>query len=152
MSRPLSRLAPHAPHGAVTGAALRGWMVWALMAALCFASTLGLVHRTVHGLPAAASAQAAAASFDGAAAVPGAKAVATPSAPASALAALFGLHSAGHAECRLYDQLAHGAAVPSVPPVVLPVVLPPARFVYCLGEALARWVALFDARGPPLSR
>jgi len=149
MSRALSRLAMHPPHGAVKGAAWRNATVWALMLALYFASTLGLVHRTVHGLPAAPPGLAA--SFDGGS-VSHAQAAATPSAATSTLAALFGLHTAGHAECRLYDQLAHGAAAPSVPLVVLPMVLPPARFVYCLGEALARWVALFDARGPPLSR
>lgn len=68
-----------------------------------------------------------------------------------------GLHAlfAGHhsdADCRLYDQLAHGSAMPSVPFVALPIFLPTATFAWFEGEVLARWVTLFDARGPPLSR
>ncbi|RYZ06719.1 MAG: hypothetical protein EOO24_11490, partial [Comamonadaceae bacterium] len=66
------------------------------------------------------------------------------------LAKLFGFH--GDAECRLYDQLSGAAAVLGVPLVVLPVVLPTARFAFFEGEYLARWVALFDARGPPPTR
>jgi hypothetical protein len=36
--------------------------------------------------------------------------------------------------------------------VVLPALLPAAVFLYLEGEVLARWVALFDARGPPSAR
>ena len=36
--------------------------------------------------------------------------------------------------------------------LVLPLVLPTAAFHFFEGEVLARWVALFDARGPPLPR
>jgi hypothetical protein len=39
-----------------------------------------------------------------------------------------------------------------VPLVVLPVLLPIGHFRYLQGEAIARWVALFDARGPPSTR
>ena len=67
------------------------------------------------------------------------------------VAALFG-HHGGTDDCRLYDQLAGGFAVPSVPIVTLPIALPTARFHFFLGEAIARWVALFDARGPPATR
>ena len=66
------------------------------------------------------------------------------------LASLFGAHT--DAECRLYDQLAHGASAPTVPAVVLPMLLPSATFAYLQGEAIARWIALFDARGPPSTR
>jgi len=152
------RLASRAPQ--------RAALVWALLAALWFASTLGLVHRTLHGLPAATAVTAVTAAVapsgttgadaGGARIGEGARGTAQ-AAPAEAnhaslLATLFGQHSAGGAECRLYDQLAHGAAAPCVPLVVLPMVLPQATFDYFLGEALVRWVALFDARGPPVSR
>jgi len=66
------------------------------------------------------------------------------------LAALFGQHS--DAECRLYDQLSHGASAPCVPLVVLPLLLPTTTFAYLEGEALARWVLLLRARGPPFTR
>lgn len=69
---------------------------------------------------------------------------------AALLSALFGDHV--DADCRLYDQLAGAAAVLSVPLMALPVVLPTARLAFFEGEYLARWVALFDARGPPPTR
>jgi hypothetical protein len=56
------------------------------------------------------------------------------------------------AQCRLYDQLAHGASAPGVPLVVLPMLLPAATFAFLQGEAVARWVSLFEARGPPAIR
>ena len=118
----------------------------ALAVALWLASTLGLMHRVVHlpgGSPAAQLQQAA----------PVASVASVASAQAHdhrGLLALFGVHA--DADCRLYDQLAGGAAALSVPLVVLPIALPMARFHYFLGEALARWISLFDARGPPLTR
>jgi hypothetical protein len=66
------------------------------------------------------------------------------------LHALFGDKT--DAECRLYDRLAHGFSAPGVPLVVLPMVLPSATFAYLQGEAVARWIVLFDARGPPSTR
>ena len=106
--------------------------------ALWAATTLGLLHGTLHG--AAASAHADAATV----------AVAGKAAASRGLTALFGVHT--EAECRLYDQLSHGAAAPCVPPVFLPVLLPAASFVWLEGEVFARWIALFDARGPPSTR
>lgn len=114
-----------------------------LTLALWFASTLGLVHGVVH--------------------TPG---LAHKSAPTSAVpvvkhthksffgsvTALFTDHHEGDAQCRLYDQLSHGPAAVSVPSIALPLVLPTATFDYFQGEALARWVALFQARGPPSPR
>ena len=120
-----------------------------LMVALWFAGTLGLVHSTLHapGLAhahaladAQAQAQAKTVNPDGA------HAHAAP----RGIAGLFGDHS--DAECRLYDQLSHGSGALGVPTVVLPVLLPTATFAYLQGEAIARWVALFDARGPPSTR
>ena len=107
-----------------------------LAVALWLAGTLGLMHRSLHvpGLPAAAQ-QAAQAVHKHA---------------GHQLASLFGDHN--EAECRLYDQLSHGASAPGVPLVVLPMLLPAATFAYLKGEAIARWVALFDARGPPSTR
>ena len=115
----------------------------ALVVALWVAGTLGLVHRSVHvpGMPHAVAAQ-----------------------PAADVESAYGHHDHGSwvltlfgqhhedADCRLYDQLAHGPAALGVPMMMLPLVLPVAVFDYLEGQALARWVALFDARGPPSSR
>ncbi len=107
--------------------------VFALALALWFASTLGFVHRTLHlhnhnHKPAAVAVKSHGGGLDG----------------------LFGSHT--DADCRLYDQLASGSAAPSVPLLVLPIAMPMAQFHYFLGEAIARWVVLFDARGPPATR
>ena len=111
----------------------------ALAVALWVAGTLGLVHRTVHvpGAPHATVQQASA--------------TARTHSHGNWIAALFGQHHED-ADCRLYDQLAHGPAALGVPMMVLPLVLPVAVFDFLEGQALARWVALFDARGPPSSR
>ena len=113
-------------------------LVVALAFALWFAGTMGLMHRSLHvpGLPAAAAAATAQ--------------VEHRHDTGHTLASLFGVHN--DADCRLYDQLAHGTGVPGVPLVVLPMLLPAATFAYLQGEAIARWVALFDARGPPSTR
>ncbi|NQW93403.1 MAG: hypothetical protein HQ446_05140 [Polaromonas sp.] len=66
------------------------------------------------------------------------------------LSALFSLHEEA-SDCRLYDQASHDGALVSVMPLVLPVVPPPFSVAIFQGEALARWAALFDARGPPLT-
>ena len=121
----------------------------ALAVALWFAGTLGLMHSTLHvpglvhahtGAHALADATAQSAHPDGA----------HGHAVARGLAGLFGNHS--NAECRLYDQLSHGSGALGVPMMVLPVLMPSATFAYLQGEAIARWVALFDARGPPSTR
>ena len=113
-------------------------MLCVLAFALWAATTLGLLHGTLHGAEASAHADAATG------------AVAGKAAASRGLSALFGVHT--EAECRLYDQLSHGAAAPVVPPVFLPVLLPAASFVWLEGEVFARWIALFDARGPPSTR
>ena len=66
------------------------------------------------------------------------------------LAHLFSSHSSS-ADCRLYDQLTDGHSMPAVVLLALPVVLPSLAVGIFQGEALARWAALFDARGPPLT-
>jgi hypothetical protein len=109
-----------------------------LVLALWLATTLGLLHRAVHGQ--VGPQQHAGASHE-----------ASPQAHAPhGLFAFFGDHT--DAECRLYDQLSHGPAALCVPPVFLPVTLPAATFAWLEGEALVRWVALFEARGPPSAR
>lgn len=63
---------------------------------------------------------------------------------------LFSSHSSD-SDCRLFDQLSAGHAMPALAPLVPPVVLPSLAVAIFAGEALARWAALFDARGPPLT-
>lgn len=131
-------------------------LILALAVALWLASTLGLVHRTLHvpGLNPPATLQSA---------TPASLADVAASAVVDSivkreplrhaphgLAVLFGDHS--DADCRLYDQLAHGTAMPAVPFVALPVSLPAATFAWLQGEIFARWVALLRARGPPSAR
>jgi hypothetical protein len=67
------------------------------------------------------------------------------------LFALFGPHS--DAECDAYDQLSSAPAALGVPLLIVPAA-PPSAAVLARreGAALARWVALFDARGPPAFR
>ncbi|MFT4265819.1 MAG: hypothetical protein QM586_01140 [Xenophilus sp.] len=121
--------------------ACAGAWAWLLALTLVLASSLGQIHRVLHDHPAHAAAAGQAAGT-----------------PAQAdkevhgLLALFAGHHDGDLQCRLYDQAAHGSALPSVAAVLLPVVLPTAVFDFMQGEALARWVLLFDARGPPAAR
>jgi hypothetical protein len=115
-------------------------ILFALAFALWIAGTLGVMHRSLHvpGLTEAASATGITAQAQG------------DVHKHHGLGSLFGEHT--DAECRLYDQLGDGSATPNVPLVVLPILLPAATFAWLQGEAIARWVALFDARGPPSSR
>ena len=118
--------------------ALRRALIVLLLPALLLAQQLGLLHGIAHGL---AHASQQALSHSSTAAVVQDK---------SPLAGLFQGHDDG--TCRLYDQLSHGDAAACVP-TVLPALLPPALLVRQLhGLALARWAALFDARGPPAFR
>jgi hypothetical protein len=56
------------------------------------------------------------------------------------------------ADCRLYDQSSHFDLMPDVPVLALPLVLQPFVFSVLPGLAVARWHALFEARGPPSVR
>ena len=98
--------------------------VWLLALALIGAQALGFAHRALHG-PVTAS--------------------------ASAGADLFADHE-GQATCPLYDQLSGTAITPAVPVVCVPAIPPFFVLAFAQGEALARWAALFDARGPPSLR
>ena len=66
------------------------------------------------------------------------------------LVSLFSLHS-DVSDCRLFDQASHDGGLAMAVKSALPVVLPPLTVAIFQGEALARWAALFDARGPPLT-
>lgn len=66
------------------------------------------------------------------------------------IAALFSAHS-DDSSCRLFDPLQHEGLL-MLPALLLPSVLA-ARFIdFSKGECLARWAALYDARGPPFLR
>lgn len=129
---PTARQVPSRPSRAI---------LFALAFALWIAGTLGVMHRSLHvpGLTEAAATTGTTAQAQG-----------DVHKHTQGLGSLFGEHT--DAECRLYDQLQHGSAAPGVPLVVLPMLLPSATFAYLQGEAIARWIALFDARGPPSSR
>ena len=113
-----------------------------LAAALLLAQTLGMLHGVVHNSvsePAHLHSYTHADNHaDGAAHED------------SVLASIFSGHD-GEKDCRLYDQASHGGMLSLVVALVLPVVLPPFGVAIFEGEALARWAALFDARGPPLT-
>ena len=118
-----------------------------LLLAVWLASTLGLVHATLHvpGEQARALAGAREVLAETGRVQP------SDAAPRHGwIYALFGDKT--DAQCRLYDQLAHGSSAPGVPLVVLPMLLPAATFAFLEGEAVARWVSLFEARGPPSIR
>ena len=63
---------------------------------------------------------------------------------------LFSSHGST-ADCRLYDHLSDGQSLPLLFAAPLPIVLPSRLVAIFAGDALARWAALFDARGPPLT-
>ena len=72
--------------------------------------------------------------------------------PKTWLGSLFSSHT-GNADCRLYDQASHGIAVIRVAALILPEVLQSAATLVCQSKTpRGSYVALFDARGPPLMR
>ncbi len=115
---------------------LRRRVLWVLLFALIAAQTLGLVHRAAHSpqlLHATSSAH-------------------TNNTLATGwVKSLFSAHE-GEAGCRLFDQLNASGMLPSLPALSLPAVLPHYFLRWYQSQALARWVALFDARGPPSLR
>lgn len=119
----------------------------ALVFAVCFASTLGQLHRAVHGVPAGraivqAGVKSAFGEIQGSAK--------TERHASGLLALLFDDgHSAG--DCLLYDQLSSGPAACGFFTLDLPILMSTAALARREGQALSRWVALFDARGPPLA-
>ena len=119
----------------------RRGLLWLVLFALIAAQTLGLMHRVFHHAGADV-----AATFVAERAIQQADA----SQPRGWLASLFSSHE--DSSCPLYDQLGQGGMI-TVPPAV-PLPLVPSAFVllWFQGEVLARWAALFDARGPPSIR
>ena len=121
---------------------LAGVMAWVLACTLLLAQTLGLMHGVVH-VP-SAHVHSSGHEHDHADA-------ADADHGTGWLASLFSLHD-GDSDCRLFDQASHGSTVPALVAVVFPMVLSSFVFDISRGETLARWAALFDARGPPLTR
>lgn len=118
---------------------------WGYLAlVLLLAPLLGLMHGVVHGagdLPQAAhkQTQAQAAEAGGQAHGHG------------WVDALFSAHTQA-SDCRVFDQLCHNGAPPALPLLALPMALSLFVFHFLQGEVLARWAALFEARGPPPAR
>lgn len=114
-----------------------------LAAVLVMTQTLGVIHGITHGASGSslhAHDQGHDHDHDGVDA----------SAPGDFLTALFSSHQEA-SDCRLFDQVSHDGALITATPFALPVVPPPLTVAIFQGEALARWAALFDARGPPLT-
>ena len=63
---------------------------------------------------------------------------------------LFSSHG-NASDCRLYDHLSDGQAGTLILAAPLPIVSPSLLVAIFAGDAIARWSALFDARGPPLA-
>ena len=140
-------------------------LVLLLSAALVMAQMLGAVHSTAHG-PAAslihASGQAADDDHEhghghGHGHEPNdahkqdkLQNKATASSSSQFVISLFSSHQTA-SDCSLYDLASPGGALLAVAHIALPAVLPPMAVAIFQGEALARWAALFDARGPPLT-
>ena len=118
-----------------------------LAGTLLLAQTLGLMHGVVHGVMHGPQAQGHSRGHhahdhpDAAQAEHG----------AGWLASLFSSHE-GDSDCRLFDQASHGSAAPCIASPSLPVAPSASVLDLSRSEALARWAALFDARGPPLTR
>lgn len=129
-----------------------GALVWLLAGALLLAQLLGLMHGVVHSPQAHVHAHSHVHN-DGHQHQQehAALAHAEEEGDGGWLASLFSSHD-GDSDCRLFDQASHGQAAPSLPMLSLPLVLSSVAFDISRGEALARWAALFDARGPPSTR
>jgi hypothetical protein len=129
-----------------------------LVLALLLAQWLGLVHRGVHGFAPAHGdgAHGAAAQARQHAAPAGFTLQAQDRhaqdehADGRGWSGLFP-HDDGDTECRLFDAASHDGAPPPV--ITLPLNIPAAAVLAMrAGEALARWAAMFQARGPPRIR
>ena len=120
------------------------WLLMGYLACtLLLAQTLGLMHGVVHEAGNERHAQAPSADHshsygDGS------------THPGDWLESLFSSHDGG-ADCRLFDQASHGSAAPTLAQSSLPTLPPSVAVAIFQGETLARWAALFDARGPPLT-
>lgn len=119
---------------------VHGWLfwlvLWVMATSLLLSQSLGQLHSVKHGGQAtvvlAASEQATQKIHH----------------PGGFLDQLFSSHGSA-SDCRLYDHLSGGQAMPLMLAASLPIVLPSLLVAIFAGDALARWAALFDARGPP---
>jgi hypothetical protein len=123
-------------------------LAWLLAAVLVLTQTLSLVHGIEHGKTHSAVAHHH--HHDGKDCETHHHHGATALSAQSFLADLFDSHQQ-ESDCRLYDQASHDGGLVAVMQLLLPVVPPPFSVAIFQGEALARWAALFDARGPPLT-
>lgn len=122
--------------------ALRRGLLWTLLWALLLAPTLGYMHRVVHGPQVVIGHERAAQHGHG---------EAGDCDHGSWLAGLFAAHE-DEGSCRLFDQVSHSDALAGLPVLVLPLVLCTFLLRRFQGNAVARWAASFDARGPPVLR
>lgn len=131
--------------GARTGASLAVMLV--------LASLLGMLHAVGH--PAERLlAQSTRVSADRFAAIRGSLtqsvALRTGDAAAPSWLDLLFDHQANDRDCLIFDQLCHGPGAPAAAMLALGFALPTAAALMTLqGETIARWSALFQARGPP---
>ena len=65
--------------------------------------------------------------------------------------ALFADHESA-ADCLVFDQLCHADALHFLPLPALPTTLTSVVLVTLAGDFIARWAALYQARGPPSAR
>jgi hypothetical protein len=113
----------------------------ALLLALVLAQTLGWMHRVLHGSGLEGGQHAFSAAVEPAQ---------DEGAHDHGVHDLFGSHEEP-TDCRLFDVLGQpGCATP--PLLVLPVLVPAAQLAHTQADFVARWAALFDARGPPHPR
>ena len=115
-----------------------GWTVLVMVLALVLAPALGLVHGVLHGDRVHHTHQHIHHAD-----------VHTHDDHAAGLEQLFADHSEA-TDCRVYDQQSHADLAPGIPMLVLPYVPIGFTLRHPAGEALARFAALFEARGPPL--
>ena len=114
--------------------------VLVLLAAFVLAQALGWIHRGLHGESGASWREAGTA-----------HALSEPrDAGGGIFEALFGSHADG-SDCRLFDVVAQ-PAMASAKLSIAPLAPPAAMLLAGHAGFVARWCALFDARGPPTSR
>ena len=120
---------------------LMTWLALLLAAVLVMTQTLGVVHAIKHG----SSGLSLYSHNDG-------HELGKAESPSANhfLASIFSLHQ-DMSDCRLFDQASHGGGLTMAIQLAMPGVPPPLTVAIFQGEALARWAALFDARGPPLT-
>ncbi len=115
-----------------------------LALALLMVPLLGLMHGIVHGLSHGLPAVVVSAHVQGHAQVSAVDASAWSK-------KLFAGHEKA-ADCLVFDQLCQAQALHSLPLQALPPVLLSFVLVTLAGDFIARWAALFQARGPPSVR